>query len=789
MRVLVVVTFLLFSQNALFSQNTLPIGQWRSHLSSSASITSALVGSRIYSGANSSFFYYDIESGETKSLSKLNGFSQSNVSYLAYGASAKTLVIAYKNSQIDLLTDEGKIYRVSDIFNAKVTGDKSIKHVLVIGNIAYISTGFGLVVLDISKRRVLDAYQSFDDDNEIREVLESAVLNDTIYLATSEGMYFASLAREVNKMDYTSWKRVPGLQANHLIVYKERLYVAAGEYVHIFQDGRIVPDFELVCINTNNRERGLLRFSVSGDKLWLSRQYVVWAYDGVSCTEEYYDYTKEFRPTNIISIDDNAFWVSDEKSGLVRVDKKQKKGTVYGPNGPALSTVFRFSHTDILAVSGGYEGTHTANNWNDGFSFFNNGVWNSYQPSKKGQYPGYFSDITSAVYNKHNQKYYFTSWTRGMMEWDGGAKYRIYNKDSVGCPLQSCTDPSFCDLPGAEYYRVADMDVDSKGDMWIVNPSPKATRHNTLFKFGLDGSWENYVWRGIGPLDGHNYSKEEDTDSPHYFVERIHVDKKDNKWMASYPGEEMGGLMVFNETKNGRMPRYLTYEKDVKDEICGSTVNCIVSDLEGAVWIGTDNGICYFQDPNEVFKKGAIKAAVPIFENRALLKGQNITAIDVDGSNRKWIGTESGLWLFSSDGTKLIANFDESNSPIPSNKITDIKIDQKTGEVFIATQGGMISYGGNSAAVSEGANISIYPNPVKSDFDGILSIAGLENNATVKITDVSGKLVFQTKAEGTLAAWNVRDYLGRRPLAGVYLVFSYKEDGSESSVSKLAIFD
>ena len=794
MRNLFVIAFIFILQNTLYSQNALPIGQWRSHLSSSLSVTSALVGTRIYSGANSSFFYYDIQSGETKSLSKLDGFAQSNVSYLAYSSSSKTLVIAYENSQIDLLTDAGNIFRVNDIFNAKVTGSKSIKHILISGNIAYISTGFGLVAFDIAKRKVLDAYQNFDDDVLVREALESTILNDTIYLATSKGVYFASLANEVNKLDFNSWKRIPNLQATHLIAFKDKLYLSVGDLIYIYQNERIVADYNLVCIDTQNRDKVLLNFAVSDKKLWISKQNVVLSFDGNVCKEEYKDFTKDFRPKSIVPISENIFWLSDEKSGLIKVDQAQNQGKVYGPNGPALSIFFRFSHSNTLAVSGGYDANYTAVLRNDGYSLFKEGIWNNYAPGL-GSMPGGFSDITSAVYNKFNKKHYLTSWTRGLIEWDGEEKFKIYNQDTPGCKLQSCTFVDFCNVPGAIYCRVSDIDVDSKGDMWMLNPTPDVSRHNVLFKFGQDGVWNNFVWNETGLLDGYNYNTDNDSESPNYYINRIHIDKNDNKWLACRPGgEKMGGLMVFNENKNlsrnnNPLPRYLNYKKGVKEEICGAKVNCIVSDLNGAVWIGTDNGVCYFSDPNEVFQRKAIKATVPVFENRALLKGQNITSIDIDGSNRKWIGTEAGVWLFSSDGTKLISNFDVSNSPIPSNKIIDLKVDQKTGEVFIATEGGMISYGGNSVLENGDANISMYPNPIKFDFDGFLSIVGLTNNATVKITDISGKLVFQTKAEGSLATWNVKDYTGKRPLAGIYLVFSYKEDGSESSVTKLAILD
>lgn len=778
-----------------WGQEILPIGQWRNHLSSSSSITSALVGSRIYSGARSSFFYYDIKSGETKSLSKSDGFSQSDVSFLAYSQSAKTLVIAYENSQVDLLTDDGKIYKFNDIRNYNVSGDKSIRHILIEGNIAYISTGFGLVAYDLANLKVLDAYQSFDDDVLVREVYASAVLSDTIYVATSSGVYYASLAKSINRLDYSNWKSIPNMQANSIIAYNNRVFLASTtksntDTIYVYQNKGLIYDANLALVNAF-RGNKTLGFSISNGKLWVTKQAVLFLYSTEGSSIEYLVSNRDFKPRNVISTSENERWISDETSGLLKIVSSQDKGTVYGPNGPSVSSVLRFSHSNILAVSGGYDGNYTAIFNRDGYSYLKDGIWSNYK-SSFGNFPNEFTDVTSSVYNKKNNKYYFTSWTRGVLEWDGEQEFTIYNQDTPGCLLQSCSFVGFCEVPGAPYCRIADMDVDSRGDMWILNPTPEASRDNSgsLFKYSLDGTWRKFVWTGIGPLDGHNYNNNDNDNSPHFYTNRIHIDKYDNKWIACRPGgDKMGGLMVFNESKYN-LPRYLTYRKGVKEEICGLKVNCIVSDNDGAVWIGTDNGVCYFSNPEDVFQRRSIKAAVPVFENRALLKGQNITSIDVDGSNRKWIGTKSGIWLFSSDGSKLVVHFDESNSPLPSSNIVDIKVDQKSGEVFIATDKGIMSYGGNSVPGEEtNNNVIVYPNPIDKNFDGYVAISGLVNNALVKITDISGKLVFQTKAEGSLASWNVKDYLGRRPQAGIYLIFSSKEDGSEALVNKIAIID
>jgi hypothetical protein len=186
-----------------------------------------------------------------------------------------------------------------------------------------------------------------------------------------------------------------------------------------------------------------------------------------------------------------------------------------------------------------------------------------------------------------------------------------------------------------------------------------------------------------------------------------------------------------------------------------------------------------------------INAIVPRFENGFLLRGENITSIKVDGGNRKWFGTTtSGLWLFEDSGEALVHHFNIANSPLPSNFIHDIEIDERTGEVFIATDKGLISYRGTATRATKAhQKVKIFPNPVRANFTGQLGISGLSENADVKITNISGKLVRQLYAEGGTAVWDINDERGNRVSSGVYLVLSASADGEETFVGKIAVIE
>jgi hypothetical protein len=225
----------------------------------------------------------------------------------------------------------------------------------------------------------------------------------------------------------------------------------------------------------------------------------------------------------------------------------------------------------------------------------------------------------------------------------------------------------------------------------------------------------------------------------------------------------------------------------------------IVCDRTGSIWIGTGDGVAYFGDPSQVISYlGGSVASPGSFATAIVRRGtganypalynQIVRCIAVDGANRKWFGTPTGLWLFSPNADEALLHFTTANSPLPSNSIVDVAVNDKTGEVFVATDAGLVSYRG-SATITEGTPscAKVFPNPVQPNFAGTVGITGLVNDAYVKITDVAGHLVYSTRANGGTVTWNLADVAGRRVRSGVYLVLTSDADGKNSCVSKVAV--
>jgi len=205
-------------------------------------------------------------------------------------------------------------------------------------------------------------------------------------------------------------------------------------------------------------------------------------------------------------------------------------------------------------------------------------------------------------------------------------------------------------------------------------------------------------------------------------------------------------------------------------------------DRDGKVWVGTSDGVVVFEcDP---FNEECV-GGLPIVgqneiddEDAYLLGGEDVRTIAVNGANQKWFGTTNGVFLTSENGREQFAFFNDKNSPLFDNLVSDIAINQETGEVFFGTNKGIISFRGQATEGKRFNDINAYafPNPVRPEYDGPIAIKGLAENANVKITDIKGQLIFETEAQGGQAVWDGRDYNGRRASSGVYLVFSTKVD-------------
>jgi ligand-binding sensor domain-containing protein len=274
--------------------------------------------------------------------------------------------------------------------------------------------------------------------------------------------------------------------------------------------------------------------------------------------------------------------------------------------------------------------------------------------------------------------------------------------------------------------------------------------------------------------------------------QQIIIDRNDRKWI-NIPRSNRRGVFVFDDKGTTPFNYYSSSFRDQQqNEINANGYFCVAEDLNGTIWVGTDNGPVSFSSPDQVARGRCNRVVISgdSSEPYYLLYGEKVTAIAVDGANRKWFGTEgSGVFCVDINGDDIkVTNFTTENSLLISNVITSIAINNNTGEVFIGTDKGIVSYMGEAiVGKADYSNVYAYPNPVRPATDNMVIITGLMSNSTVKITDLNGNLITQGTSVGGQFTWNCTKRNGQRVTSGIYLVLASTPDGKEGVATKIMV--
>ncbi|MDN5203336.1 T9SS type A sorting domain-containing protein [Fulvivirgaceae bacterium BMA10] len=743
-----------------FPQDNIPIGSWRSHFSFETATNLALVGQRVYCAAENGFFFLDREENSTTKLSKIDGFSDVAISSLEYDLETNTLIIAYESGNIDLLVDN-EITNFNIIKNANLSGSKRINDIFFAGDFAYLATDFGVAVFDPNKIEIRETYSNIGPNGTEARVYSITTYQDSLFLATDLGVMASSLDPTVNRLDFNNWKLFSmseGIPETSITAIESR---DNAIYAGIDADGIYRYDGSNWAKLSFTIDEPIISINRSQDELLVSLETQLLILNENNVFSSVNDPLIEL-PVAAFKDSNGELWVADRTNGLISNHNGQFQ--IFKPNGPFSDQAWTLESFDekVMAVSGGIDENGNPQNNENGFYVFEKGTWTNYNSTGKDgsvMIPQ-VRDLNSIAYDRINRKTYFASFGYGILEWDQENNFRLIDENTQGSTLINNNPPD-------RFTQIAGLALDDENNLWIGN---NATT-NFLHALSSDNSWSGFT-----------------ISTPSFrFPRQILVPYSGNKWIRLDPNEG-GGILVFDDQNNTF--KHLNRNQG-QGRLPSAIVTDIVEDLDQRVWIGTSEGVVFFQTSFDIIEASSIDDAIrPVFENRFLLIDEFITSLAVDGGNRKWIGTRDGLWLFGESGESLIFRFTEENSPLPSNNIVDIAIESKSGEIFIATDKGLVSF---RSTASKGeithSDVKVFPNPVNKDFTGYVGISGLANNATVKITDISGKLVYETRAQGGTATWDVLDYQRKRASTGVYLILSSTPDGTETYIGKIAVID
>ena len=700
---LLLIAFLLLNVTRSFSQTG--IGEWTDYQSYASAKDVADTGDKIYCVTEGGLFSYSKSDNSVQKITGINGLSDTGAQKVAYDKENNVLFIAYQNSNIDLLIGN-TVFNLSDIKRKQLQANKTINNILFSGKMAYLACGFGIVVVNLEKKEIKDTY-FIGNEGDYLNVLDLATDGQFFYAATANGLFKASVS-EPNLQNYTNW------------VKETTIPNADKKFNNVeFFNGHIIANYtpdlwdkdEMYQLNGSIWSRFLPGVRYVRDLTSTDNYLVVTGQEGINVFDKNYNQVKEITKyplagheneiiysMSAIIDSQNTLWIAYAKQGLVKMGSQAEKIV---PEGPVDNNIFSMTSSgqDLWIASGGRNAAWN-NIWSSPqFQLKRDGKWSVFDKTTF-QNTNNFTDIVCISVDPNNPDHVFAgSWGGGILEFNNGKFVKRY--DNFNSSLQTALP----DTPNEPFVRIGGMAFDSNGALWASN----AGVANALSSMQPDGTWKSYALSNAA-------SK---------YVSKVVITKNNDKWVLLGKANGLSALNSANSITKAQ--RVVAYFSNGTNEIYTdmNDVYTMALDHDGTLWVGTSAGVAVYSNPEKVWKDAFMYASRPGIKKKdnlfhPLLETETITAIAIDGGNRKWFGTKSsGVYLISADGETEIEHFNTENSPLLNNEITDIAINQKTGEVFIGTINGLISYMGDATEANDAfSEVYVYPNPVRENYDG-----------------------------------------------------------------------
>ena len=647
------------------------VGTWKNYLAYSDVQWVEEGSNKLYVLASNSLYTYNKNDQSIKTYDKVNGLSDTDIRFIAWNKTSRRLVIIYSNNNIDLLDDRGNVTNVPDYYLKTTMADKTVNGIDMSGVYCYLSTGFGLVKLNVAKAEISDSY------NLSFPVNYSYIEGGYIYAASqSNGLYRATLT--ANLLDKNNWTQVGG-------------YVA--------------------------------------------------------------------RPK---TMDANLL----------------NQAKTLSPGGPKYNgfAYIQYLNNRLYTVPGMFKSGYVDSNTPGSVQILHDGEWANYQENLSLKTGYEYIDNNVLAVDSRNANHVFVGGRTGLYEFLDRQLKAYYNKDNS--LLQGAMYKGR-EL-GNNYVLINGLCFDNKGDLWILNS--QASREN-LLRLSADGQMTSFSKPAL-MKDGVGGS----------VLTSMVFDNRNNLWFCNdhwdYPA-----LFCYQPTTD----KLLSFTRFVNED--GSNLDLVPHSVmplsNGDVWVTTTIGPLLLSRSAIDNPETAIFTQVKVPRNDGtnladyLLSGIDVTCMAIDGGGRKWFGTKAnGVYLISADNMTQVKHITSSNSPLLSDNILSIAINNTTGEVFFGTDKGLCSYMSDATTPSDQPSEDktyAYPNPVKPGYTGPITIVGLSMNADVKIVTTNGVLVVAGISNGGSFVWNGKDQFGKPVASGVYMVESADEDGNNGIVCKVAI--
>ncbi|KAF2080621.1 type IX secretion system anionic LPS delivery protein PorZ [Flavobacterium sharifuzzamanii] len=715
----------------------------------------------VFAASENALFSKNTATNILKTTTTVDGLSGQTISAVYYSEAFKKTIIGYENGLMILINDlDGSILKVVDIINKQLPANtKKINHFVEDNGLVYVSCDFGIVQFNLKTSQFGDTYFIGDNGAEI-SVKQTTIFNGFIFAATSSGIRKADKTN-ANLIDYKQWSVVNGGNWSSVeALDTELIAINDSGYIHRFNSNTFVGFLQLPQAAVDTRAKNHSLFVTTANTVYVYNNQMV--LNRQITNSQVLDNTLNFSCSTTVG---NQIFIGTKEKGLFVSSLNNITAFENNtPAGPVRNNIFAIDagSSVLWAVYGDYNVSYNPYPLdNYGISKYNASGWLNIPYSEVYD----AKSITKVLVNPNNEKQvYASSFFSGLVKVENDVPSFLYNEKNSGLESLTTGDPNYIDI------RINATAFDKSANLWVTNSRIK----NGLKVLKTNGQWGSYAMTSILDNAGEsNYSS-------------LVIDRNNVKWI----GTNKDGVVGFNE--NGNVFKKMTFGVDAGN-LPVADVRALALDTKNQLWIGTTKGLRVLSNVGSFQSQSQLKAnAIIIIEDdlaQELLYEQFITSIVVDGANNKWIGTaDSGVFMVSPNGQETKYHFTINNSPLPSNYISDIKINAKTGEVFIATDKGLVSFNGIATDANDDlSNVYVYPNPVRPNYNGTVKVAGLIDKANVKITDIAGNLVYETTSEGGTIEWDTTAFGKYKVASGVYMVFISAEDGGETKVKKVMI--
>lgn len=766
---------ILFLLSVLFTEAQIGTDEWRIHSENKNAKDVVTMGTSIFAAFDAVLLEYDTEYSETSTWSVSNGLSDIKLSKLGVHPSSGSVFIGYENGNIDQIT-KGRVINIPGIKLATILGSKQINTIKSKGAFTYFATGFGIVKVNPNKSEIADTYYPGGGSEEIIDI---TFRGDSIFAMTKTRLYAGSLSNPA-LADSSQWildTKLPIITSNQFIYKSIECWNDSIYFLKKFTAWGSDTAF-VVRPNGPKQIIDLHAFGVL-NSLQVVNDHLVLNGDGVhvqfNSDYSHYFYMQKYSSGESVELNSMIYfkdmnWFADASMGLIRrnIDGSCDKISFVGP---ARNTFFSLDwNKGVLAVVPGSLIGNSSTYTQPGLMLFEEEQWSSIEKEKTPEWQVNRTwDMISVAIDPND----------GNKIAVGGVSLTplsIIDRSTASVTDTFGVANSTLEKFSSNSIFITSMTYDDNGNLWIAN----GFSNKPLKMLSKEGEWYSF---GLGAISSNKPTR------------KIFCDYNGNIWMSIFNVGLVGYQPGSSLTSASDDKTILLNTGDYSGDLPSNVVTAIAMDFDKKLWIGTDSGFGILYNSEGAFDAGAGNYNIqrPKIDVNGevdyILGSIYITDIEVDGANRKWIATaNSGIILLSSDGLKVIKHYTIENSPLISNNILDMEIDHNTGEIFIVTDLGLMSYRGDATYEdADYSNVKIFPNPARPDFDGLITIQGIRYDSDVKITDVAGNVVYRTTSNGGTATWNGKTLTGDKVASGVYLIWTASNEEKGRFVGKVVV--